>query len=248
MLGQKFDGRFGQYGFKGQAILFAQDLFEVTEKLPQMLPRAPTDSRLVIITENLENLNITRQFSVSPPKVYAALQWLVDNNPLYQDVIIDRNIDLDQQALVRITQQPSEASDQQPAEVCNNQPTENLYVAINNVSRVLRASWNQSTSSIFTSAYAGVQCCAMALANVVRASIHTPNQWNQSILDQNLIAGDDIYGQIYSLTAEQENALSIPESGPLMVRNFDVINQDFSIYSKNFSIEYNENPFWMSHG
>lgn len=118
----KLDGRFGQYGFKGQAILFAQDLFEVTEKLPQMLPRAPTDSGLVIITENLENLNITRQFSVSPPKVYAALQWLVDNNPLYQDVIIDRNIDLDQQALVRITQQPSEASDQQPAEVCDNQP------------------------------------------------------------------------------------------------------------------------------
>lgn len=164
-----------------------------------MLPRAPTDSGLVIITENLENLNITRQFSVSPPKVYAALQWLVDNNPLYQDVIIDRNIDLNQQALVRITQQP--------AEVCNNQPAENLYVAINNVSQVLRASWNQSTSSIFTSAYAGVQCCAMALANVFRASIHTPNQWNQSILDQNLIAGDDIYGQIYSLTAEQENAV-----------------------------------------
>lgn len=27
-----------------------------------------------------------------------------------------------------------------------------------------------------------------------------------------------------------------------MVRNFDVINQDFSMYSKNFSIEYNENP------
>lgn len=166
----------------------------------------------------------------------------MDNNPLYQDVIIDRNIDLDQQALVRITQQPSEASDQQPAEVCNNQPAENLYVAINNVSRDLRASWNQSTSSIFTSAYAGVQCCAMALANVVRALIHTPNQWNQSILDQNLIAGDDIYGQIYSLTAEQENALSIPESGHLMVHNFDVIKQDFSMYSKNFSIEYNENP------
>ncbi|CAI6370574.1 unnamed protein product [Macrosiphum euphorbiae] len=82
----------------------------------------------------------------------------------------------------------------------------------------------------------------MALANVVRTSIHAQNQWNQSILDQNLIEGDDIYGEIYSLTAEQENALSIPESAHLMVRNFDVINQDFSMYSKNFSIEYNENP------
>jgi len=36
--------------------------------------------------------------------------------------------------------------------------------------------------------------------------------------------------------------MSIAESGHLMVRNFDVLNQDFSMYSKNFSIEYNENP------
>lgn len=81
----------------------------------------------------------------------------------------------------------------------------------------------------------------MALANVVRASIHPPNQWNQSILDQNLITGDEIYSQIHSLTTEQKNALSIPESGYLMDRNFDVINQNFSMYSKNFSIKYNEN-------
>lgn len=40
----KFDGRFRQYRFKDQAIMFAQDLFEVTEKLPQMLPRATADS------------------------------------------------------------------------------------------------------------------------------------------------------------------------------------------------------------
>ena len=33
----KFDGVFGQYGFKGQAVLFGQDIFEVTEKLPSNL-------------------------------------------------------------------------------------------------------------------------------------------------------------------------------------------------------------------
>jgi hypothetical protein len=36
----KYSGRFGQYGFKGQAMLFAQDVFELTEKLPIMLPRS----------------------------------------------------------------------------------------------------------------------------------------------------------------------------------------------------------------
>ena len=161
----KFDGRFGQYGFKGQAILFAQDLLEISEKLPQMLPRSPEDAGIVVVTENLENLNITRQFSISRPNIYAALQWLVVNNPLYRDVIIDQNIELNEQAFVRITQQPSKAPD-----VCddNPQPTR-VYVTVSVSARILRTSWNQATAEIFQSPHAGVQCSAMALANIVRA-------------------------------------------------------------------------------
>lgn len=45
----KFEGRFGQYVFKGQSILFAQDLFEVSEKLPKMLPRSPEYAGIVVI-------------------------------------------------------------------------------------------------------------------------------------------------------------------------------------------------------
>jgi len=36
----KFDGLYGQWGFKGQAVLFAQDIFEFSEQLPEMLPRS----------------------------------------------------------------------------------------------------------------------------------------------------------------------------------------------------------------
>ena len=56
----KFDGRFGQYGFKGNAILFALDIFQVTEKLPEMLPRSSNNAGIVVVTETLENLNRTR--------------------------------------------------------------------------------------------------------------------------------------------------------------------------------------------
>lgn len=36
----KFDGHFGQYCFQGKAVLFAQDIFEFSEKLPNMLLRS----------------------------------------------------------------------------------------------------------------------------------------------------------------------------------------------------------------
>ncbi|KAJ8682628.1 hypothetical protein QAD02_018420 [Eretmocerus hayati] len=54
----KLQGRFGQYGFKGQAILFAQDIQEVTERLPAMLPRSPSTAGVIVVTEQLQNLDI----------------------------------------------------------------------------------------------------------------------------------------------------------------------------------------------
>jgi len=58
----KFDGRFGQYGFKGHATLFAQDIFEVSDKLSDMLPRSSDDAGIIVVTETLENLNIYRDY------------------------------------------------------------------------------------------------------------------------------------------------------------------------------------------
>lgn len=51
----KYDGLFGQYGFRGQAVLFAQDIFEFTETLPNILPRYTDRIGMVVITEHLEN-------------------------------------------------------------------------------------------------------------------------------------------------------------------------------------------------
>jgi len=82
----KYDGIFGQYGFKGKAVLFAQDIFEVTEKLPTMLPRSPDAVGLIVVTESLLNLNITREFTISHHNINSAIEWLKANNPLYHDV------------------------------------------------------------------------------------------------------------------------------------------------------------------
>ncbi|UYV75572.1 K02A2.6-like [Cordylochernes scorpioides] len=59
----RYSGRFGQYGCKGQAILFAQDIFEVSDKLHNMLPRSTGNAGMT--TEHLENLNITRTWNSS---------------------------------------------------------------------------------------------------------------------------------------------------------------------------------------
>ena len=99
----KYDGIFGQFGFKGQAVLFAQDIFEVTEKLPTSLPRSPDSAGLIVITESLENLNITREFIISRDNVSNALERLKANNPLYRYVQnITNSTQLDNASFVRV--------------------------------------------------------------------------------------------------------------------------------------------------
>ena len=112
---------------------------------------------------------------------------------------------------------------------------------INNVARIVRASWNQNNQAVFTSGYAGVQCCAMALANIIRAYIYPPKQWSTNTLDVNMFQGDQIYKEIIMLTANNPNASPISEDGYLDVRNFGVIKEDLIMYDMNFSIEYINN-------
>ena len=95
-------GRFGQQGFRGQAVLFAQDIFEVTEKLPNMLPRSTSDSQMMVVTTHLENLNISREYEISRARIYNALRCLIDNNELYSDVVIDYYAQINQNDLVRV--------------------------------------------------------------------------------------------------------------------------------------------------
>lgn len=139
----KLSGLFGQFGFKGQAILFAQDIFEITEKLPSLLPRSTESAGIVVITEHLENLSVTRQFSVSREKLIAALTWLIANNPLYKDVIINTQVRLNNNDLIRTLQVHTEERANEEDVNNNNMP---LYIPISESSRIIRASWHQGNT------------------------------------------------------------------------------------------------------
>lgn len=86
------------------------DLFEVIEKLPTMLPRSSSDTGLLIVKECLQNRNQIREFAISRNRVLCALQWLIENNPLYNDVKINTHIQLDDNDIFKEVQSKDHVS------------------------------------------------------------------------------------------------------------------------------------------
>src|SRR6218665_45149 len=65
----KLKGKYGQYGFRGQSILFGMDVFEVTETLPQK------SAQILIVTEHLENVSSgPKEYSISRDNVLRGLK------------------------------------------------------------------------------------------------------------------------------------------------------------------------------
>ena len=75
----RLGGKFGQEGFKGQAILFAQQVEEVSEQLPI----SAANAGLAIVAESLQNVSSSRRYCVDVGKIKKALEWLKHNNHLY---------------------------------------------------------------------------------------------------------------------------------------------------------------------
>ena len=78
--------RGGQRAYKGHVITFPANVQEVADKLPN-LPEDLPIVRLVSATSEFKS----KDFRVRRMKVLSALQWLVRNNPVYRDVVIDHN-------------------------------------------------------------------------------------------------------------------------------------------------------------
>ena len=75
------------------------------------------------------------------------------------------------------------------------------YMPIGEVLWIVSALWHQA-NDIFTSGYAGIQCAAMALVNIIRAKILPPGRWNASAMDRNMIEDGSIYENIRILSNE----------------------------------------------
>jgi hypothetical protein len=76
----------GQRGYSGHCINLPQKV----EELVQSLPRCPKDIPMIIVTMK-GNDNNFRDVVVRKRKVEKALFWLIEHNPLYHDICIDRN-------------------------------------------------------------------------------------------------------------------------------------------------------------
>ncbi|GBN09196.1 hypothetical protein AVEN_184281-1 [Araneus ventricosus] len=238
----KFDGVLGQYGFRAQAVLFAQDLHEVTEKLPNMLLRPTNNLDVVVVTETLENLNIPREFSIDRSSVNRALKWLVAENELYKDVVIDQESRMEESDYVLV--QPAVAVQEQEEHEIEVHQRDNVYMHVNDVSRIIKASWHQADETIFTSGSAGVQCLGMVLANIVRASILERNRWTSTTLSENMIEDDDIYQEIV-IENERRGGLAVEEDGYLEILHMNVIKHDVIMYNNDFSIEHDDNTSYV---
>jgi len=127
---------FGQYGFKGQAVLFAMDIHEVRDHLLTTLPRSTTETGLVVVVERLETVNVIRESRIYRERVFVALRWLVANNPLYSDVVVDEGVEFDEDHLIR--RLPSQYEIEEGCFMSS-------YKRINGDCRIIRSSWHEGT-------------------------------------------------------------------------------------------------------
>lgn len=114
------------------------------------------------------------------------------------------------------------------------------YFENNEHSRIIRGKWSQANPMIFNTEFAGRQCCAMALASVIKSQIMPPFQWNIDTICQNMFEGDELYKIVRSRSGGD-----IPESGFLCLKNFDVVKSDLKLFDCRFSVHYDNDPMFF---
>ena len=187
----KLGGRFGQSGFRGQAVLFAQDIEEISEQLPLPITRIG----MIIVCEQLENIEKCRQFQINVQNLSAALSWLIQNNPLYRNININfdaANFDISQICQIIVTQ------DNDTNINVNNVPsteqainkTDLIEIAGNRA--IIRGSIHQG-HDMFSDATRGKQCTAIAGVAIAMSLIHQLDTWTRNLIDTILLIGDALY-------------------------------------------------------
>jgi len=159
----KLGGRFGQLGFRGQAVLFAQDIEEISEQLPLPVTR----TGMIIVYEQLENVKRCRQFQVNIHNLSIALSWLIQNNPLYRNVNINfdtANFNISEICQVIVTQQNNNQNSENvnKSVTLQKQRSNNVdFIEISDNRAIIRDSIHQG-HDIFSDFTRGRQCTANA--------------------------------------------------------------------------------------
>lgn len=182
----KLCGRFGQYGFKGQTVLFAQDVAEIAEQLPLNI----TSAGLAFIVEERENIGNCRQYYIDIDRLKKALTILKDTNPLYHDVQINfespnSDVSLICQDLQNEIRNVAEADIE-----CTSTQLEIQEIAGDR--GIVRGSFHQRHSR-FSDSSRGKQCTANAAVAIVASKLRIPSKWTGAYIDNMLISGDRLY-------------------------------------------------------
>lgn len=77
----KFDW-LSQYHFQGMALLFSQDVHEISRPLPYYLPRGSDQNCLTVIFYRNGDKKVSHKFTFHRYNTLEALNWYIENNTL----------------------------------------------------------------------------------------------------------------------------------------------------------------------
>ncbi|KAJ8669484.1 hypothetical protein QAD02_000743 [Eretmocerus hayati] len=199
-----------------------------------MLPRSPSESGLVVVTEHLQNLNIRREYNISRDNVYLAAMWLRVNNPLYSDIQIDYSVNLSSEPIIRlIATQSNEPVVDETADIDH-------YKRIGAQSRILRSSWNYRERATFNHQFAGHQSLPMALAMIIEAVILCPSKWSPCDLDFILLAGDTLFQSMIESIYDSVCPNTVLDK--LNIKLLTDFRDRLTIFGVQSRIKFNDNP------
>lgn len=105
-------------------------------------------------------------------------------------------------------------------------------------SNVVFADFHQGNAIKFPQ-NAGTQCCAMSVGSVIYAAVsHSPIGWNTRNLNEILTESHELYRSVRQLNEGRGNRSIAANGGYLLVDEFDVIANGFSLFNKNMTITF----------
>lgn len=181
---------------------FAQSIEEVYDQLPLNI----TDTDNIIVTENIENVSKQSEFSVRPQIVHKALQWLIKNNSLYNNVKINENIKDTEFEIEKITH--NLMNNKSFKNELQKPSIPNFKTIRSNVS-ILQGDFHQGYTLFNKSS--GKQCTAMSAMAICVSNILNTSEWSPNIINQILFSGDKHYQKCLKNKDNQTGYLSSDE-------------------------------------
>lgn len=173
----------GQKAMKGLVVHFPQQIQEVIKQLPLNSENAD----FIVVNETGDRTTKSASLNIRPAKIYEALSWLIQHNPLYSNIKIQDEVNLQEFPSISLEQ-----SQVQSSEVYDGS---NLaYVELRAGIFVLQGSFSQGHEIFLENR--GKQCTAMVASFLAHCLIEPPVTWTRQCIDDVIIGGNDYYTKV----------------------------------------------------